>query len=103
MGPNCCRLCRSVFACICRLLREELYFCITDTMGRKDMLARANSPSERKSNKCSRQLCAVVIMDPEIARLMADHEIEEDVAEKAQELIDEGIDEDEAVELEGQA
>ncbi len=38
-------------------------------------------------------------MDPEIARLMTDHEIEEETAEKAQELIDEGIDEDEAIEL----
>jgi len=38
-------------------------------------------------------------MDPEIARLMVEHEIDEDVAEKAQELIDEGLDEDEAVEV----
>ena len=37
-------------------------------------------------------------MDPEIARLMVEHEIDEDVAEKAQELIDDGLDEDEAVE-----
>lgn len=32
-------------------------------------------------------------------RLMDDHQIDEDTAEKAQELIDEGLDEDEAVEL----
>jgi hypothetical protein len=38
-------------------------------------------------------------MDPEIARLMVEHEIEEDVAEKAQELIDDGLDEDDAIEL----
>jgi len=38
-------------------------------------------------------------MDPEIARLMVEHEIDEDVAEKAQELIDDGLDEDEAVEV----
>jgi len=38
-------------------------------------------------------------MDPEIARLMVEHEVDEDVAEKAQELIDDGLDEDEAVEV----
>ena len=38
-------------------------------------------------------------MDPEIARLMVEHEVDEDVAEKAQELIDEGLDEDEAIEI----
>lgn len=38
-------------------------------------------------------------MDQEIARLMVEHEIDEDVAEKAQELIDDGLDEDEAVEI----
>ncbi len=38
-------------------------------------------------------------MDSEIARLMVEHEIDEDIAEKAQELIDEGLDEDEAVEI----
>jgi hypothetical protein len=38
-------------------------------------------------------------MDPEIARLMVEHEIDEDVAEKAQELIDDGLDEDEAIEI----
>ena len=38
-------------------------------------------------------------MDPEIARLMVEHEIDEDVAEKAQELIDDGLDEDEAIEV----
>ena len=30
---------------------------------------------------------------------MADHDIDEETAEKAQEFIDEGIDEDEAIEL----
>lgn len=38
-------------------------------------------------------------MDPKIARLMVEHEIDEDVAEKAQELIDDGLDEEEAVEI----
>ncbi len=37
-------------------------------------------------------------MDPEIARLMVEHEIDEDVAEKAQELIGDGLGEEEAVE-----
>ena len=38
-------------------------------------------------------------MDEETKRLMSEHEVDEDVAEKAQELIDEGLDEDEAVEI----
>ena len=38
-------------------------------------------------------------MDPEIARLMVEHDIDEDIAEKTQELIDDGLDEDEAVEI----
>lgn len=38
-------------------------------------------------------------MDEEIRRLMSEHDIDEDTAEKAQELIDDGLDEDEAVEL----
>ena len=38
-------------------------------------------------------------MDPEITRLIVEHEIDEDVAEKAQKLIDEGLDEDEAIEI----
>ena len=38
-------------------------------------------------------------MDEEIKRLMDENEIDEETAEKAQELIDEGFDEDEAVEL----
>ena len=38
-------------------------------------------------------------MDEDIRRLMAEHKINEDTAEKAQELIDEGLDEDEAIEL----
>lgn len=37
--------------------------------------------------------------DEDTKRLMDDHLIDEDTAEKAQELIDEGLDEDEAVEL----
>lgn len=38
--------------------------------------------------------------DPEVARLMEDHMVDDDVAEKAQELIEvEGLDEDEAIEL----
>jgi len=35
----------------------------------------------------------------ETRRLMKDHEIDKETAEKAQELIDEGLDEDEAIEL----
>lgn len=38
-------------------------------------------------------------MDLEIARLMVEHEVDEDVAEKAQELIDDGLDEEEAIEV----
>lgn len=37
--------------------------------------------------------------DEETRRLMKDHDIDADTAEKAQELIDEGLDEDEAIEL----
>jgi hypothetical protein len=37
--------------------------------------------------------------DEDVQRLMKDHDIDEDTAEKAQELIDEGIDEDDAIEL----
>jgi len=37
--------------------------------------------------------------DEEIARLMEDHDIDEDQAEKVQGLIDEGLNEDDAVEL----
>ncbi len=37
--------------------------------------------------------------DEEIKQLMEDHDIDEDTAEKAKELIDEGVDEDDAVEL----
>lgn len=38
-------------------------------------------------------------MDEETKRLMKEHDLDEDVAEKAQELIDEGLDEDEAIEI----
>jgi len=38
-------------------------------------------------------------MDEETRRLMRDHEIDEDTATKVQELIDEGLDEDDAIEL----
>ena len=38
-------------------------------------------------------------MDEETKRLMKEHEVDEYVAEKAQELIDDGLDEDEAVEI----
>jgi hypothetical protein len=37
--------------------------------------------------------------DEDIARLMEEHDIDEDTAEKVRELIDEGLDEDDAVEL----
>ena len=39
------------------------------------------------------------IEDEDTRRLMKDHDVDEDVAEKAQELIDEGLDEDEAIEI----
>jgi methyl coenzyme M reductase subunit C len=38
-------------------------------------------------------------IEEDALKLMKDHDIDEDVAEKAQELIDEGIDEDDAVEI----
>ncbi len=38
-------------------------------------------------------------MDDEIKRLMDEHEVEEAVAEQAQELIDEGLGEEEAIEI----
>ncbi len=37
--------------------------------------------------------------DEEIQQLMLDHDIDEDTAEKAQGLIEEGLDEDDAIEL----
>ncbi|MBI2612814.1 hypothetical protein HYW59_03345 [Candidatus Kaiserbacteria bacterium] len=40
--------------------------------------------------------------DEETRRLMREHEVDADTAEKAQELIDEGMDEDEAIELAGE-
>lgn len=38
-------------------------------------------------------------IDEEIAELMQGHDIDKDKAEKAQELIDEGLDEEDAIEL----
>jgi hypothetical protein len=38
-------------------------------------------------------------MDDEIKQLIDEHQVDEDVAEKAQGLIDEGLDEDEAIEV----
>ena len=38
-------------------------------------------------------------MDDETKRLMKEYEVDEDTAERAQELVDEGLDEDEAIEL----
>ena len=38
-------------------------------------------------------------MDEETKRLMKEHDVEGEVAEKARELIDEGVDEDEAIEI----
>lgn len=35
----------------------------------------------------------------DVKRLMKDHLVDKDTAEKAQELIDEGLDEDEAIEV----
>lgn len=38
-------------------------------------------------------------IDEDKLKLMVEHDIDEDTAEKAQELIDEGIDEEDAIEL----
>lgn len=38
-------------------------------------------------------------MDDEVKRLQKEYDVDEDVAEQAQELIEEGLDEDEAVEI----
>ena len=38
-------------------------------------------------------------MDDEIKRLQKEYDFDEDIAEQAQELIDEGLDEDEAIEI----
>ena len=38
-------------------------------------------------------------IDNEAKSLMVEHDIDEDTAERAQELVDEGLDEDDAVEL----
>jgi hypothetical protein len=38
-------------------------------------------------------------MDPEIQELMENNDIDEEQSERAQELIDEGLDEEEAVEI----
>jgi len=38
-------------------------------------------------------------MDDDVRRLMREHDIDADTAEKARELIDEGLDEDDAVEI----
>lgn len=38
-------------------------------------------------------------MDKEIKRIQNDYEVDEDFAEQSQELIDEGLDEDEAIEI----
>ncbi len=38
-------------------------------------------------------------MNDEIKRLQKEYEVDEDIAEQAQELIDEGLDEDEAFEI----
>lgn len=37
------------------------------------------------------------VEDEEIKQLMVDHDIDADTAEKAQELIDDGLDEDDAI------
>ncbi len=42
------------------------------------------------------------LIDEDIAELMKNHDTDKDTAEKAQELIDEGLDEEDAVELAGE-
>lgn len=46
-------------------------------------------------------MCVIILinMDDEIKRLQKEYEVDEDIAEQAQELIDEGLDEDEAIEI----
>ncbi len=39
------------------------------------------------------------VENEEVCRIMKEHDVDEDIAEKAQELIDEGLDEDEAIEI----
>lgn len=38
-------------------------------------------------------------IDEEVARIMEDNDIDQETAEKVQELVDEGLDEDDALEL----
>lgn len=38
-------------------------------------------------------------IDDEVKEIMAEHDLDEDTAERAQELVDEGLDENDAVEL----
>jgi hypothetical protein len=38
-------------------------------------------------------------MDDEVKRLQKEYDVDENIAEQAQELIDEGLDEDEAIEI----
>ena len=42
---------------------------------------------------------SLLVEDEEVRELMDNHDIDEDTAEKVQELIDEGLDEDDAIEL----
>lgn len=41
-------------------------------------------------------------MDEETKRLMEEHDVDEDVAEQAQNLIDEGVDAEKAIEIAGE-
>lgn len=38
-------------------------------------------------------------IDEEVKEIMVEHDLDEDTAERAKELVDEGLDEDDAVEL----
>jgi len=44
-------------------------------------------------------LATFLNMDEETKRLMEEHDLDEDIAEQVQELINEGLDEDEAIEI----
>ena len=53
----------------------------------------------KKSNGAEVAMTDDLPEDEDTRRLMKDHEVDQDTAEKAQELIDAGLDEDEAIEL----
>jgi hypothetical protein len=59
------------------------------------MVVKPHSKIERISTTLDNS----VIMESEIKRLQKEYEVDDDVAEKAKELIDEGLDENEVIEI----